>query len=152
MDKAIQPVLEELLKLQPLLLNRSFGFMQHEGFSPLQLAVLATLAARGEMTLSACCRCMQISKQQLSKLIDVLESRRQVDRRINPDNRRSVLIAISDQGMEALRQRRQQQIDQLMPLFSQLKEQDLEALKNCCQTLSGILNRLQSKEKEEHDE
>ena len=150
MEATIRQVLEELFSVQPLMLNRSLGIVQKEEYSPVQMYVLITLLTHGEMTLSECSRCTRISKQQLSKLIDSLQARQLVTRRTNPANRRSILLSVPAQGMKKLMQYKEKQIEQLTPLFAQLSEEDLCALKQCFSELRRILCKLQPKENDNH--
>lgn len=150
MEDAIRKVLEDLFNLQPLMLNRSMGIAQNENFSPVQLYVLFTLQCREEMTLADCCRQTLISKQQLSKLIDGLVTRGIVDRKPNPNNRRSILISISPQGGEILRQYKEKQIRHLTPYFAQLSADELATLHRSFQEITQIMRKLHYKENDNH--
>lgn len=150
MEDAIRKVLEDLFNLQPLMLNQSMGIAQNENFSPVQLYVLFTLQCREEMTLADCCRQTLISKQQLSKLIDGLVTRGIVDRKPNPNNRRSILISISPQGGEILRQYKEKQIRHLTPYFAQLSADELATLHRSFQEITQIMRKLHYKENDNH--
>ena len=145
MEDAIRKVLEDLFNLQPLMLNRSMGIAQNENFSPVQLYVLFTLQCREEMTLADCCRQTLISKQ-----LDGLVTRGIVDRKPNPNNRRSILISISPQGGEILRQYKEKQIRHLTPYFAQLSADELATLHRSFQEITQIMRKLHYKENDNH--
>ena len=146
LNESVRTVLNDILELQPLLLNRSMGISQNEQFSPVQYYVLFTLRCHGEMTPAECCRRTQISKQQLSKLLDGPTCRNVIERRPNPLNRRSILISVSEEGKQKLDEFKEKQMMQLMPAFSQLQSEDLEMLHHHFSEVIPLLKKLQSKE------
>ena len=146
LNESIRTVLNDVIELQPLLLNRSMGICQNDQFSPVQYYVLFTLRCHGEMTPAECCRRTQISKQQMSKLLDGPVCRQVINRRPNPDNKRSILISVSEQGRKMLDEFKEKQILQLMPTFEQLEDHDLEALHHHFSQVIPLLKKLQSKE------
>ena len=146
LNDSVRTVLNDVLELQPLLLNRSMGISQNEQFSPVQYYVLFTLCCYGEMTPAECCRRTQISRQQLSKLLDGPACRKVIERRPNPDNRRSILISVSEEGRKSLDEFKEKQILQLTPSFTTLKEEELDLLHHHFSEVIPLLKKLQSKE------
>ena len=64
----------------------------------------------------------------------------------NPNNRRSILISISPQGGEILRQYKEKQIRHLTPYFAQLSADELATLHHSFQEITQIMRKLHYKE------
>lgn len=151
MEPTLEQVMLQLMELQPLLVNRSLCLSTKDGFSQVQLSVLVTLIQHGEMSLAELSRRTLISRQQLGKLVDGLYQRHFVIRRKNPQNQHSVLVCVSEEGMQNLQKRRQQFTECLKPLFLQLTSQELVIFEESIKNITALLTKLTQKENCHHE-
>ena len=68
--------------------------------SPGQIGILLMLEGLGETTMGNLSRTLEIDNAAITRLVDKLEKGQLVGRRVNPDDRRQMLITISDGGLE----------------------------------------------------
>lgn len=67
--------------------------------SPGQIGILLVLEQRGETTMGHLSRTLEIDNAAMTRLVDKLERQHLAERRINPDDRRQMLIAVTDEGL-----------------------------------------------------
>ena len=72
--------------------------------TPGQFGVIALIAANPGLTQSALARAVGIERSSMVAVIDVLESRRLVERRPSPGDRRSYALVLSTEGSNMLEQ------------------------------------------------
>lgn len=65
-----------------------------------QLATLTALNDKGELNMTSLAKEVGVSNQQLTKIIDVLVKRKFVIRGYNPNNRRVVLVSLTETGID----------------------------------------------------
>lgn len=65
-----------------------------------QLATLTALNDKGELNMTNLAREVGVSNQQLTKIVDVLVRRNLVQRGSNPNNRRVVLVSLTQEGSD----------------------------------------------------
>ncbi|HHT20877.1 MAG TPA: MarR family transcriptional regulator [Tissierellia bacterium] len=65
-----------------------------------QLATLTALNDKGELNMTNLAREVGVSNQQLTKIVDVLVKRKLVQRGYNPNNRRVVLVSLTESGTD----------------------------------------------------
>ncbi len=65
-----------------------------------QLATLTALNDKGELNMTNLAREVGVSNQQLTKIVDVLVKRKLVQRGYNPNNRRVVLVSLTEVGID----------------------------------------------------
>ncbi|HHX03404.1 MAG TPA: MarR family transcriptional regulator [Tissierellia bacterium] len=65
-----------------------------------QLSALTSLSEKGMMNMTQLARQIDVSNQQLTKIVDVLVGKNMVERRYDPNNRRVVLVDLSEKGKE----------------------------------------------------
>lgn len=105
------------------------------------LASLRTLS-RQELTMSELAKEMMITKQQLTRLINDLESRGFVERIHNPVNRRQVYIRISADGIALLHDAQEtmkEHTASMMNLFTPAEQQEIDS---CLMRLTELFSRL----------
>jgi DNA-binding MarR family transcriptional regulator len=76
--------------------------MRDFGLTGPQLVVLREVGARGEISGSSLARTVAVSLPTLTGIVGRLEARALVDRRRGTEDKRHVLISITDQGREVL--------------------------------------------------
>ncbi|MEQ9142844.1 MAG: MarR family winged helix-turn-helix transcriptional regulator [Parvibaculaceae bacterium] len=90
--------------------------------TPSQFMILQILGRNDEMVPSAIAREVSLTQATVTSLIDKLERRRLVERRRDTQDRRRVLIDLTDAGRETLAQAPDTLQDQFVAKFSKLEE------------------------------
>jgi DNA-binding MarR family transcriptional regulator len=70
--------------------------------TPAQFRALRAARRRGELRLSELSGLLHIAARSTTEVIDALEARGLVSRRPHPDDRRAILVAVTDQGQSVL--------------------------------------------------
>ena len=68
--------------------------------SPGQIGILLVLEGLSETTMGLLSQTLEIDNAAITRLVDKLEKQQLVSRRVNPNDRRQMLIAITDAGMQ----------------------------------------------------
>ena len=105
------------------------------GLSPTLQAALGTIANHGPLTPSELAERERIQRPNATKVITRLEGERLVTRTEAPADRRSTLIAISDEGQRLLSETRTKKDAYLAERLEQLSQREQ-------QTLADLLERL----------
>ncbi len=107
------------LRLSVGLLLRRLRQVQAEGDLSLpESAALARLDRGGPTTATALARLEQISPQSMGATLAALEARGLIQRRPHPDDRRCLVISLTDAGLQALRHLRSAQTERLAQALS----------------------------------
>lgn len=72
-------------------------------FSPGQIGILLVLENVGQTSMGDLSQTLEIDNAAITRLVDKLEKQGLVERRINPDDRRQILIAPTATGLEKAR-------------------------------------------------
>ncbi len=94
-------ILIELMELIPHLYRQLYQSVQSPEVSSLpatQLRALFILTRNGTQSMSALAEALSIPRQQLTKVVHALVEKRLVRRKINPANRRMIMIEVSTKG------------------------------------------------------
>jgi DNA-binding MarR family transcriptional regulator len=95
---------EQVLREQIQTFIRQFGLLEqehtpcHYPLSPSQAHALQALGQASILTLSQLAQELRLEKSTVSRLVQSLVERGWVERTINPDNRREVLLTLTDAG------------------------------------------------------
>lgn len=106
------------------------GLAEH-GVDAGEFDVLAALLRQGgsyELSPSALAREALVSTSGMTKRLDRLERRGLLRRRPDPDDRRAVLVALSDDGVALARQAVPQQADAMRAALADLSDTDVAEL------------------------
>jgi DNA-binding MarR family transcriptional regulator len=76
--------------------------MEEHGLTSVQLAALHELASRGPLSARELARCVQVSQPTITGVLDRLEQRQLITRTRSSKDRRTLHIAMTDQGRELL--------------------------------------------------
>lgn len=76
--------------------------MQKQGvaFSPGQIGILLALENMGQTAMGNLSQALEIDNAAITRLVDKLEKQKIVERKINPDDRRQILISATKEGLE----------------------------------------------------
>lgn len=108
---------------------------------PLSILIIGTV---GEIIPSYLGLCMNMDRSSLSRMINSLEKKEIVQRRADPQDRRKVLVSLTEKGehyYEILNQKMEEADSFLM---EQLEEQEIKEYKECLKTEIRILKKLDS--------
>jgi DNA-binding MarR family transcriptional regulator len=91
-------------------------------------SALSTLSRTGPLRLTDLATAEGIAQPSMTTLVTGLERNGLVERRQDPNDRRVVLVALTDVGHDYLRRRRKTGADRFSALIDQLSEEDQAAL------------------------
>jgi DNA-binding MarR family transcriptional regulator len=91
-------------------------------------STLSTLGRTGPLRLTDLATTEGIAQPSMTTLVTGLERNGLVERRQDPNDRRVVLVALTDVGHDYLRRRRKTAADRFTALIDQLSEEDQAAL------------------------
>ena len=112
------------------------------------LSILANLKYEN-YTMSDLADKLQITKQQLSRLINDLEDKGLVERIHDTANRRRVYIRISPCGLEAMDCLKETMLDSTITALHIYNEEELEQLDSCLNTLIPLMEKFHLSECDE---
>lgn len=110
------------------------------GLTPSQRSILATLDRCGPTTLSRVAEIEAVSRPAASGIVSRLEERGLIERRANPGDRRSALLALSEEGETVLEQGRRERTAVLAVRVERLSEKDRRILADAIEVLDGLVD------------
>ena len=134
-------VAEQLLQLAPLFGREVYGGGPRErcGLSLCQLQALGWLQREPGMNMTALADRLGISRQQLSRTVDLLVERGLVERYPHPNNRREILLRPSLQAYRLRETMTAALADRLGERLGTLSATDLRLLEEGCSLLRRVL-------------
>lgn len=124
---------------------RSLVALKSLPLSTTQLVCLNTVDAMDNCTMSALAKELQMSNQQLTKVVDALEEMGTVERKYNEKNRRQVLVCLTEKGKKLLSDLRNEVNKKLEALFTTLPQEESQSLIDSILNLLANLQNLESK-------
>jgi DNA-binding MarR family transcriptional regulator len=107
--------------------------------SRLQFCLLKLVALNADLQVGELARCLAVSPAVASKNIDKLERLGLVSRSGSPDDRRAILLSVSDEGRRLVQEYERLKADHIAPAVSSLGEENLDHL---CSLLEQVCGRL----------
>lgn len=104
------------------------------------LVALGNLAGQS-LTMSVLAEHLDITKQQLTKLVNDLEEKQLVERRHDGKNRRLVYIRITDQGSSMLKELKERMLESTVDAMSVYTDQELVEMDRCIVRLAELLEK-----------
>jgi len=120
--------------------RRFVGQLLPEGESPARLRLLAALEEHGPLTMSAMRAIIGGTAQNVTGLVDALESDGALLRMPHPDDRRKTLIKLSDKTAVEVRRRRSAHQRRIAKLFDHLTPHQRQQF---ARSLSAIVDHLE---------
>ena len=109
--------------------------------------VLGELLARREPTSpTVLSRSMQSSKGRISAILNVLEKKGEIERRIDPQNRRTVLVTLTESGKAHAREVIAEHDARLTAAFSRMGERDAQ---ECVRLMGKMMDAMHGAIEEE---
>lgn len=109
------------------------------GLTPSQRSVLATLYRSGAVTLSRLAELEGVSRPAVSRASARLEERGLIERRTNPDDGRSSLVALAPEGEETLAKGRQERTAYLAVRLERLDRNERQLLMEALPVLDRLV-------------
>lgn len=110
--------------------------------SPLQLNTLFTLGFEGPQTMSQLCGCIGVFKQQMTPLVDKLVEMDLVTRSQDPDDRRTVIISISNKGHEFMESTKADCANSIQMLMKDFPDEDIQTVNRASLDLIEVFKKL----------
>jgi DNA-binding MarR family transcriptional regulator len=110
-----------------------------EGYSPSQVAALATLERHGPLSPSELAEREQIKRPTATKVIGRLVEAGLAERTANPDDRRCALVSLTAEGTALLRRVRERKTAYLARRLHELDADDTAALARAADVLERLL-------------
>ena len=83
---------------------------------------------------------MHVSTPRVTAILNKLEAKNLIERKISPEDRRNVFITLSDQGRKVVEEKKAQQQQNIQTLVDRLDEKDVEAFLRVLKTLDTIID------------
>ena len=135
-------LVREVLHLTPLLRHNIFRPMERCGsrMGPNQQVILGLLKERGPQTMAQLGRALSVCRQQMTCHIDDLLRKGLVTRAQGEKDRRTVLIALTDRGLEALERQEREAMRALYPIFDGYSQAQKAGLLETARTMREIMH------------
>jgi DNA-binding MarR family transcriptional regulator len=100
----------------------------HSKSSPAQNHVLMVLCMKGDMGVKQLAEALYVTSGAVTQHVDALEKAGFVVRKMNANNRRQVIVKITEKGQTAFQEFRQAKTEMLSKVFGKLDDDELHAL------------------------
>ncbi len=143
--------IKETVKLQfemIHLFHKNFAKVFHQiGSSPYNLnknqsKAIMIIGASDDIMPTTLGKCLDLQKGSLTSMIDALEKEELVRRRGDPEDRRKILISLTDKGIEYRRWLIGEVEKNAFEIFNKLEEADIVTYQESLKTLLGMLKKL----------
>lgn len=141
-EEQIRIFLEEIFQIMPKYKQKVMTPPMFEGkkLSFLQHISTIILNDHEPLTLNQLSELNNISKQQMSKVVESLLNLELVKREIDPNNRRQILLSLSKKGKEFIRKLRQEHFEQLKTSLEKYSEEELISINHHIKAIGEILS------------
>ena len=135
-------LVREVLHLTPLLRHNIFRPMERCGsrMGPNQQVILGLLKERGPQTMAQLGRALSVCRQQMTLHIEELIRKGLVTRAQGEKDRRTVLIALTDRGLEALERQEREAMRALYPIFDGYSQAQKAGLLETARTMRELMH------------
>lgn len=127
------------LRLGVMRLARRLRQQAPAGVTPSQLSVLATLSAKGPMTLGVLAEAERVRPPTMTRIIGALEAEDLVVREPDEDDRRRVNILLTDKGRKLVSTSRTRKTAYLATRIAALPAEDRAALDRASDVIERLL-------------
>jgi DNA-binding MarR family transcriptional regulator len=139
--RAAEETLAHIDALRRDLFHSPFDEARQAGITGPQVRLLASLVARGPMTLTALSRTLSLSHSTTSGIVDRLEARGLVRRSADTRDRRRSTIAVTDQVSQYVDELEAGPASTLVAVFAQASPSQRRAIGSGLRTLRRLLDR-----------
>jgi len=130
------------------LFHKNFAKVFHQiGSSPYNLnknqsKAIMIIGASDDIMPTTLGKCLDLQKGSLTSMIDALEKEELVRRRGDPEDRRKILISLTDKGIEYRKWFIGEIEKNASEIFNKLEEADIVTYQESLKTLLGMLKKL----------
>ena len=135
MSEEIEALLNDILALVK---RKNRGLMETYGITPLQYRALKIIKDE-HPTMGDLCDLLYLSSSTVTELIDRLESNNLVRRIRSKEDRRVILLEITDEGISLLKNIREKKLEILSKALNLLSEDEKDEIKRSLIRLYNIL-------------
>ena len=114
-----------------------------ESISPLHFGIMKALSEAGTLHVTAIGDRLQIPGPQMTRLVDKLVALQFVERRANPEDRRTINLTLTEKGRTVMKERGAAVRDSVKEALYCLSDEELQQLSLSLRTLRDIFSRLQ---------
>lgn len=137
-DLLAHRALESLIRAESSVRRRLSADLEREGLSATGFSVLVVLTtAGGELELRALRHRLRTSKANATEVVSTLQQRGFVTRHRPPEDRRMVLVEITDTGSELVDRLFPEHTERVAQAFSVLDEDEKRSLTEICRKLAA---------------
>jgi len=111
------------------------------GIAPARLSALSVIVFGGPVSLRDLARAEQVRPPTMSRIVDALEAQGLARRKVNPRDRRAVVIEATEKGAEMLKQGRKRRVKFLASYLSKLDESELAHIAHAVQAIQKALQQ-----------
>lgn len=117
------------------------------GVAPARLSALSVLVFGGPVSLNNLARAEQVRPPTMSRIVDALEATGLARRRVNPGDRRAIVIEATDKGVKILHEGRRRRVRMLARQLEDLATSELKQIESALSLLESTLRRTPPKNK-----
>jgi DNA-binding MarR family transcriptional regulator len=146
----IDIIVDDLLTTLPLLhravrrnLFKGIFAKLDVSISPPHFAVMKALSEGGILTMSQIGGTLDLPRPQVTPLVDRLVDLQLADRKVDPEDRRNVLVFLTEEGQEAYERYDQMIRQSVRESLSHLANRDVAQLSAALNTMRGVLSKLE---------
>lgn len=132
--------LEALSDLIPIY-RQFFCFLRglDEKITFIQCLTLIALSEVNSCTMGQLSKTTQTSNQNITKIITDLETLQYVERHIDPNNRRNILVQLTKKGTNYVKTRMTEALKQVLPSYETKSEHEIKEIYEHCMALKQLL-------------
>lgn len=127
------------LRLVVMRLARRLRQQAPAGVTPSQLSALATLSAKGPMTLGALAEAERVRPPSMTRIVVALEEDELVAREQDPDDRRRATVRLTERGRKLIASNRTRKTAYLAQRMTALSEDERQTLARASEVLERML-------------
>ena len=147
-DNGMENLINDMHLVVHALLRKAYGkideYLKPYGLVRSHLVILHALMNGKEFTMSELSEKLQVTKQNITVLIDKLEKLGLVHRVSSEQDRRVFLIQLSKEGQEFLNKHAQKLRNAFAEAFNKFDAEDLQSFKDAITALKNLLSKLDS--------
>ena len=141
MQKNFLPVLRNLVSAYQAFERYSAPDLRSMGLTMTQFDVIATLGNQPPMTCKELGEKTLVTKGTLTGVLERLESKNILERKLNPEDARSQMIGLTIEGQKLFEKVFPAHLQHLGKAFNQLSTKELADLSNALQTLTTVFDK-----------
>ena len=127
-DKEVLRALTILLKSSGSVTNMLKKDMQSYGLNPTEFTVMEVLFNKGEQPIQIIGNKVLLASSSITYVIDQLEKKNLVERKVNEKDRRVTLVSLSEEGNALMEEIFPQHTAVIEEVFSDISDEDLQTL------------------------